>query len=293
MAAVGFPGRRRRGRNLKLPRSLGEVAKEENWVALADGLRAAMEDPEVYGANDPEEILREVARLRGVRPGSLRNPLAAAAWLESHAPEVYRARPDGVGRSHVQMLAQLHDLDPDKARELAPRVFEGSIRHRDLRLVLDKATDAVRSSVVRARPRIMRRAQDFHEAAEAFLRANPGEIGLPEEVEYRSALRDRLPPCDLEIWHRGRPALAVEIKAARVRVSRQHMVETLGVASLLLREFDRVLIVLAPEWRSEAPGLVALRDALGLGDIGVALLETAPDGADEPVALEFVGEWPD
>lgn len=273
------------------PRDLASLARQENWILLADGLRAAMRKPQRYGCSDPTSVLREVARLRGTKPGSLQDPIAAAEWLESYAPEVYRARPAAIGRSQVQLLKQLNAIDPQAAAKVAPSVFDGSIRRRDLDRLLKGAADAARPSAARARPESMRRAREFEAATKAFLRTHLSALGLGADAELRRAAGDRLVPCDLEVVRFGRPLLAIEIKAPRVRAARRYRLETLGMAALLLREFDRVLIVTPEIWRGEAETLGAMRDALELDRIGLGLLDVPQIASKGAEALDFVGNW--
>ena len=82
--------------------SLEEIAADKgNWRIFGIRLLGAMTDPSLYGFSRSDEVLAEVARLRGQTSESLMNSVRAARYLVEHAPAELRRLRDEIGRAHV------------------------------------------------------------------------------------------------------------------------------------------------------------------------------------------------
>ena len=88
-------------------RSVEAFAQDPNWISFGSSLTEALQDPESHGFTSSEKLMAEVARLRGVDPASLRNPLAAVAWMNTNASEALHDENLRVPMTGVLLLSQI------------------------------------------------------------------------------------------------------------------------------------------------------------------------------------------
>ena len=70
-----------------------------------------------------------------------------------------------------------------------------------------------------------------------------------------------------------RTTVVIEIKSHRQKITRKFQVETLAVASLLLREFPETYIIAPTSWERSMPSLMDLREQLSLQNVKFAIFD--------------------
>ena len=94
-------------------------------------------------------------------------------------------------------------------------------------------------------------------------------------------------PCDFELWRGSTPIAAIELKNHQQKITRKFQVETLAVASLLLREFPKTYIVAPMSWERSMPSLLDLREQLSLQNVKFAIFdaELAPNHPERALQI--------
>lgn len=256
-----------------MEQSLEDIAAEKNWIIFAKELRAAVKAREDYGFRDLDGILDKVAELRGQDRASLRNPVYAEKWLEQNAPEIHAAAPEHVAMTSVLKLIQLERMSEVAALELAPMVFDGSATRFEIKKRIEKAKRDTHQSAGVGHDR-WHKTRKYEDFVTRFLERNPGILSQGEDTELRPRDKSKPVPCDFELWRGGKPIAAVELKNHRQKITRKFQVETMAVASLLLREFPMTYIVAPTSWERSMSSLLDLREQLSLPNVKFAILDT-------------------
>ena len=267
-------------------RHLEDIAKEKNWITFSQKLRAAMSSPEEFGLSRESEVILKVASLQGKDPASLQNPLSAEKWLAKNAPEKLSEKGQKVAMTNVLLLKQIHSLSEKVAKLYYEDVFDSSISRSELKQVLErtKSSEGVRGAVGHAR---WQRAYEFSNLAEWYISQNIYRFtDVPNSV-LKQRSKNALLPCDLEIWSEEDPIAAIEIKVSREKSTRSFRAETLGLASLLTREFPKVFLVFSRGPEKPLEELVRLRNELNLTQIKIAVLDEVPSGNGKKARIEF------
>ncbi|TMV05675.1 hypothetical protein FGK63_16680 [Ruegeria sediminis] len=254
-------------------RTLEEIAAEKNWIAFAKKLRAAVKVREHYGFSDIDSILDKVAELRGQDRASLRNPVYAEKWLEKNAPEIHASEPEYVAMTSVLSLIQLERISEAGVLELAPRVFDGTATRTELKLRIENAKHETHQSAGVGYDR-WHRKRKYEDFVKRYLRNNIGALTKGMNAELRPRDKSKPVPCDLELWRGGKPLAAVELKSHRQKITHKFQIETLSVASLLLREFPKAFIITPTSWERTIPSLLDLRDRLSLQKVKIAVFDS-------------------
>jgi hypothetical protein len=269
--------------------ALEVIAAETNWLVFGRLLRAAMRAHEDYGFVSPGDVISRVAELSGRDPSSLRNPLAAEAWMRRHAPEI---KPEQTGETvrlamtNVLLLAQIHAVSPDMAKELAPRVYAGTINRKELKKALEEAKQAEHAPGGVGHER-WHRTRSFEERALTYLKENLGVLGFSAEATIALRAEPRTVPYDFEVRVGDEVVAVAEVKAYRQKVTHRVQVETLAVAALLRREFPEVFVVASQDWERAMPSMARIRDELRLEGVRLATLQEDASHRDHANALEF------
>lgn len=256
------------------------IASEPNWLSFAKALRATMRSASDYGFESTDQLLDEVARMRGVGVASLRNPLAAENWLERNAPEVHASENLKVSMTGVLLLSQISILSNDLSKELAPKVFLGEVNRSQLQAALEAAKTAAGGfgGVAHERPR---KAEAFEELVSLYLSNNIEVLGFDRAAKLERCPRDAHLHCDIVVSLDGRPAMAIEVKAYRQKRHRRYLVEVLGLMSLLSRNYPKAMLIVPESWGASTEVLRELRDELNLDDVQLAAIDdhVAPEKA--------------
>jgi hypothetical protein len=266
--------------------ALEVIAAETNWLVFGRLLRAAMRAHEDYGFASSGDVISRVAELSGRDPSSLRNPLAAEAWMARHAPEKDPEETVRLAMTSVLLLGQIHAVSPEMATVLAPRVYAGTINRKELKTALEEAKQAEHAPGGVGHER-WHRTKSFEERAFIFLCENLELLGVGPDASISARAEPGILPYDFEIRSRGKAVAAVEVKAYRQKVTHRVQVEVLAVAALLSREFPEVLILTSKDWDRTMPAMARLRDELDLKAVRLATLDEEKAKHDPRKAVEF------
>ena len=266
--------------------ALEVIAAETNWLVLGRLLRDAMRAHQDYGFVSQGDVISRVAELSGRDPSSLRNPLYAEAWVTRHAPEMKPEETIRCAMTSVLLLAQIHMVSPEKAEELAPRVYAGTIARKELKKALEEAKQAEHAPGGVGHER-WHRTRSFEERALTYLKENLGVLGFSAEATIALRAEPRTVPYDFEIRVGDEVVAVAEVKAYRQKVTHRVQVETLAVAALLRREFPEVLVVASQDWERAMPSMARIRDELHLKGVRLATLHEDTSDRDEAAAVEF------
>jgi len=251
---------------------LEDIAAEKNWIAFAKKLRAAVKAREDYGFSDIDGILDKMAELRGQDRASLRNPVYAEKWLEKNAPKIHAEEPEHVAMTNVLSLIQLERMSEVGIVEIAPKVFDGTATRWEIKRLIDDAKVETNESAGVGHDR-WHKKREYEEFITGYLERNVGAFNETGKIELNRRDKTKPVPCDLELWRDGKPLAAVELKSHRQKITKKFQIETLAVASLLLREFPKTYIVAPKSWERSIPSLLDLRDQLGLQKVEIATFD--------------------
>lgn len=236
--------------------TLGEIAADDaNWIHFGLRLVAAMADPSLHGLASSDEVLAEMARLRGLKPESLMNTVTAIEYLKVHAPEKLRKKRDdpGVGPSQVHLLARLEGIDTDEVRSLRIRALRGQVSYRDLaESVREIREKALAGSNSEAQRRLLgwKRAKSFESMLHDFLVERIKELTGREDAVLVDGGRHLPVPVDYLVLAGDDPVIAIEAKAPRVKFRQSVLIETLGTCALLQKRFPEVWLVTPHGWKA-------------------------------------------
>lgn len=253
--------------------SLRDLSENRNWIAFGQALSAACDDPARYGFEDASQLLAHVAKLRGVEPASLRNPLAAVNWMKENAPKALEEEELRVSMTGVLKLSQMSIVSKQLADELAPKFFSGEISKRQLDIALRRAEQKFGRRV--AGHERMKRAMAFEEEVFAFLQRNPEVLELGHGVEVARTDKDSLVPSDFTILRDGRPVAAVECKAHRGTRHRRYLIETLAMAALRATGGRKSILVVPVSWGASAAEISRLAEELFLSGVQIAVYDAS------------------
>ncbi|MBI1495270.1 hypothetical protein [Halocynthiibacter styelae] len=251
---------------------LKDIASETNWITFAKKLRTAVKIREDYGFKDLDDILDRVAELRGQDRASLRNPVYAEKWLEKNAPDVHAAEPEHIAMTSVLKLILLERMSEVAVLEFAPKVFDGTATRLELNQKIEQAKRKTDQSVGVGHDR-WHRKREYEDSIKRYLENNTGILGKGGKTVLRPRNRSKPVPCDFELLRSGMPIAAIEIKSHRQKITRKFQVETLAVASLLLREFPETYIIAPTSWERSMPSLIDLREQLSLQNVKFAIFD--------------------
>ncbi len=240
---------------------LEEIAADKgNWRMLGVRLLGAMTDPSLYGFSRSDEVLAEVARLRGQTPESLMNSVRAARYLFEHMPaELKRSRDDpGVGLSHVNLLGRLGNINTEEVQTLKARVFNGEMTYRELaarvRAIQEGAEAAAADICLQVGPpeRILgrKRAKSFEWTLKQFLTARLKDLTGRPRARLESGQNQLPVPVDYIVRDGDAPVIAIEAKAPRRTFRQSLLVDMLGTCSLLQRRVPEVWLITPRGWEA-------------------------------------------
>ncbi|MER2507927.1 MAG: hypothetical protein ABTQ27_04115 [Amaricoccus sp.] len=253
--------------------ALEEIAADMgNWRMLGIRLLGAMTNPSLYGFSRSDEVLAEVARLRGQTPESLMNSVRAARYLVEHAPaELRRLRDDpGIGLSHVNLLARLDDIDTEEVQTLKVRVFNGEMTYRQLaakvRAIQEGAGAAVADICLRVGPpeRVLgrKRAKSFEWTLKQFLTARLKDLTGRPKAKLESGQKQLPVPVDYIVRDSGVSVIAIEAKAPRRTFRQSVLVDMLGTCSLLQRRVPEVWLITPHGWEAGLEKIASIADEM-------------------------------
>lgn len=253
--------------------TLEEIASERrNWLAFGIRLLGAMSVPSLHGFSRSDEVLAEVARLRGQTSESLMNTVQATRYLVERAPaELERLREDAkVGLSHVNLLARLKDVDSDQARSLQSQVLDGRVSYRALaekvRRIQEGAAAAAAEICLQVGPpeRILgrKRAKSFEWTLERFLTARLQELTGRPKAKLESGQKQLPIPVDHLVWDGGAPVIAIEAKAPRRAFRQSVLVDMLGTCSLVQRRVPEVWLITPRGWEAGLEKIASIADEM-------------------------------
>lgn len=240
---------------------LEEIAADKgHWYSLGLRLLGAMTDPALHGFSRSDEVLAEVARLRGQTPESLMNAVRATRYLFEHMPaELRRSRDDpGVGLSNVNLLARLKEVDTEEVQTLRFRVFNGEITYRELaakvRAIQEGAEAAAANICLQVGPpeRILgrKRAKSFDWTLRHFLTARLKDLTGRPKAKLESGQKQLPVPVDYIVRDGGASVIAIEAKAPRRAFRQSVLVDMLGTCSLLQRRVPEVWLITPHGWET-------------------------------------------
>lgn len=257
---------------MALQQSLEDIAAETNWITFAKKLRTAVKIREDYGFKDLDGILDRVAELRGQDRASLRNPVYAEKWLEKNAPDVHAAEPEYIAMTSVLKLIQLERMSEAGAADVVQSVLDGTMTRLGLNKKIEQAKRETDQSAGVGHDR-WHRKREYEDSIKRYLENNIGVLNKDGKTELRARDRAKPVPCDFELLRGGKPIAAIEIKSHRQKITRKFQVETLAVASLLLREFPETYIIAPTSWERSMPSLMDLREQLSLQNVKFAIFD--------------------
>lgn len=267
--------------------SLEDIAAEANWIAFAKKLRAAVNIREDYGFNDLDGILDKVAELRGQDRASLRNPIYAEKWLKKNAPDVHAVEPEHIAMTSVLKLIQLERMSEVAVLEVAPKVFDGTATRFEISKKIDKAKRETEQSAGVGHDR-WHRKRAYEDFVKQYLENNIGVLSKGGKAELRPRDKSKSVPCDFELWQGGKPIAAIELKSHRQKITHKFQVETLAVASLLLREFPETYIIAPTSWERSMSSMLDLREQLSLQSIKFAIFDAEAVNDHPARALQII-----
>lgn len=256
---------------------IGDFADDPNWVSFGKSLRHAVQDPSSYGFTSSEKLLAEVARLRGVDTASLRNPLAAVAWIEANAPEALNDKNAHVPMTGVLLLSQIGILDKGLAEKIGPDLFSGALSRDDLRRALDELKARPGIGKIAAHDRV-KRAEAFENRVFDYLQSHPDVLGLGERVTVVPSTRAATAPYDFAAIRDGEMVAAIEVKSSRQKLHYRYLVETLAMIALAARKYNRALLVVPEDWGDAIDKIGELIRSLRLDGVQHAMFSEEDGG---------------
>jgi hypothetical protein len=249
---------------------LEQLAKTANWIAFGKALSSALETPTRYGCRDRNQLLARVAQHRGVDASSLRNPLAAVAWMRLNAPNALDEEAPSVPMTGVLTLSQISDLSGEAARGLAPGFFSGAISRRELQEQLRALRAARGKKTFTPHDRIEGQIA-FEEKVFKCLQQNPAALAVDPGVEIVRSEGAGLVPADFYVVEDGQTVAAIECKAHRNKRHHRYLLETLSMTALMAREHFRAILIVPDTWGDSIAELANLIDRLHLERVSVAV----------------------
>ncbi|WP_245155586.1 helix-turn-helix domain-containing protein [Paracoccus ravus] len=269
--------------------SLREIASKTDWLTFAKALRIAMRNCSGYGFENPDDLLREVARLRGVQVASLRNPLAAERWYAAHFPETDVTEVSPVSMVSLLLFAQIWRIDSGLARRMQPRFISGQINRDELKAALEAAKQESGGRGLAAHERFWQ-AERFVRSVHSYLQKNIEVLGFGANARIEDAGSSGDGGADLLVMVGSQVVMAIQIKQSRQKLHRRYLMDVLGRLGLSARQFPAMLLIVAGSWRDSMDELVALRADAHMMNVNFALFEDDEHGAGALTMVE--PEWP-
>lgn len=249
---------------------LEEIAAETGrWYTLGLRLLGAMTEPSLYGLSRSDEVLAEVARLRGQTPESLMNSVRAARYVFEHLPAERQRLKDapGVGLSHVNLLARLENIDTEEVHTLKLRVFNGKMTYRELSAKVREIHERASADLaLRLGPpeRILgrKRAKSFEWTLKHFLTARLKDLTGRPKAKLESGQKQLPVPVDYIVRDGGAPVIAIEAKAPRRTFRQSVLVDMLGTCSLLQRRVPEVWLITPHGWEVGLEKIASIADEM-------------------------------
>lgn len=279
------------------PDQLDAIAADKgSWSAFGLRLLGAMADPSAYGFSRSDEVLAEVARLRGQKPESLMNAVRATRYLIEQMPaELEKSKETPLpGLSHINLLARLDNMDTQEVRSLRLRVLGGEMSYRELAARVREIQDRVVAEVhltVGGPNRISgrKRARSFDWTLGEFLTARIKELSGEETATIGSG-RGQFPvPVDYVVWVRGEPAIAIETRAPRGNFRQSVLVEMLGVCSLLQRRVPEVWLITPHGWEVGLEKIRSIAEEMRLNGLRFFTFDEATASTGTSALQEIAG----
>lgn len=254
-----------------------DFAQDPNWIRFGKSLGQAVQNPRSYGFTSSEEMIAEVAHLRGVDPASLRNPLTAVAWMKDRAPKALDEENPRLAMTGVLLLAQISILDSALADEIGPRFFSGDVTRAKLKATLTTLREGQISHEIDAHRRY-KRAADFEERVFEFLLADPGALGLGSDVTVARSPRQAVAPSDFVVLRDGKAIAAIEVKSHRQKLHHRYLVEALAMTSISAKAYERAFLIVPEEWGDAVSRIEDLIRSLNLGSLQCAVFSDVDGG---------------
>ena len=232
---------------------LTAIAAEKDWFDVGRQLEAAMAEPKRFGCATSDDVLREVANLRGQHPESLKRTVRGARVLATHYPEAAGRGPEGPGLMHVLLLDQLRELGAPLTQHFKMEVLCGRVTQRALEQRVAEARAAAETKAGRGerpRPAGHRRARsrDFEAAVRAFVEHYPELFCDDPSATVTSGYKVRPVPFDIALWSGDQLLCAIEVKSSNLRTHPKQIAEILGALELMTHVAARHAVVLQAEW---------------------------------------------
>lgn len=263
---------------------VGDFAEDTNWIRFGKSFHDAVQTPSSYGFTSSEKLIAEVARLRGVDPASLRNPLAAVSWMKANAPEALDEEDSRVAMTGVLLLSQISILDRGLAEEIAPRFFSGAVSRDELKAALQELQAKPGVGKIAAHDRF-KRAAAFENRVFDYLLSHPEVLGLGDNITVAHSARDATAPHDFAVIRDEVIVATIEVKSHRQKRHHRYLVETLAMTALSARKYNHAFLVVPEDWGDAVAKIGGLIDALSLEGVPQASLHRArrePARASDP-----------
>jgi hypothetical protein len=256
---------------------LTAIAAEKDWFDVGRQLEAAMAEPKRFGCATSDDVLREVANLRGQHPESLKRTVRGARVLATHYPEAAGRGPAGPGLMHVLLLDQLRELGAPLTQHFKMEVLSGRVTQRALEQRVAEARAAAETKAERGerpRPAGHRRARsrDFEAAVREFVEHYPELFCDDPSATVTSGYKVRPVPFDIALWSGDQLLCAIEVKSSNLRTHPKQIAEILGALQLMTHVAPRVWLVIAPEWEQNLSALQEVHRKLKLNTMNVGVL---------------------
>jgi hypothetical protein len=273
---------------------LEDIAASAGWLELGTRLDAAMEAHAAYGLPRPEDVLKEVASLRGQTSVSVRDAVLAARYARKHFADRLRDDPDfRIGVSNVKQLALLGDIEGSEVDALRQSVLDGRISFR----ALAKEVDRIRESAVlnpqldvepRGRLQTFKQSRKFENSFQAFIE----DVYIPSQraiLTIRKVTKLGYIPVDFIIFDEGQAAIAIEVKASpREAMHERMLIEELGLSVLARQKVPEVWFVTHADLKDQTERIEAVSASLGITGIRFMTFDPGVASKGDAAALEEI-----
>lgn len=273
---------------MNAPLTLEIIASDPNWMSFAKALRLALQMPETFGCTDADHLLANVAKLRSVDTASLRIPLAAVHWMETHAPKALEEENRRVPMYGVLILSQIYNINNSLAEEIAPKFFRRELKGSDLQRTLRELEASQGGKGVAGHERVKKYSAFEVEVFQAIAAA-PHLLEMGADLQIERGDRNAIVPADIVISRDGRPIAAIEVKSYRQKTHHRYLLETVAMAKLLAEQYSSAILVVPGNWGDAITTMAELIRKLLVENVRLAVLHRNDDGQRRE-ALEFVDQ---
>jgi hypothetical protein len=273
----------------------------DHWLAPAAIAAEALEKGKWRtGHKSANEFLANAATCAGYQVNSFRRQVRTAGFLREQLGEAFGATLQSakVAVSAVEMLARLHEVNPNKAKQLLRPVLDGDLGFVAIRKLYEQETQQGQPLRSALRASVKARSAEFKEIAKPQIVAQLSQLFTVDEVKTIELIdvQRPLPYARLEAvltgrYPTGEPfAEAVVCRTVGVDNVRSTILSLLEHSSLLALQFRRVWTVfpmtaLALETPKAAiDEFVRALGRLQMQNVGVLLVSDHPSasGMNEP-----------